>query len=334
MTLRPAFAFVLAAAVLFAPAHGWRASAADGTQAVAVPAAVATLATAPDQLLTGDAVTLRYREVGSGEPIVLLHGYGGALEAWTGVAGALASDHRVIAVDLRGFGRSTKLSDPKRYGLAMADDIVRLLDHLKIQRAHLAGHSMGALIAANIAARHKNRVITASLIAGPFYERAEFVKEVAPWIADLEGGRGLGNFLLWLFPGTDPKMAEMSSAQLLKGNDLPALIAVMRSLPDLVVSGKSALEVPSLVAVGTADPLAPTSRALAKAGSAHLLEIQGANHVAILSNPEVLRAMRELMQRGITTKQGPVAARETPHAPLPALFAARLAEMGVSRAGT
>jgi pimeloyl-ACP methyl ester carboxylesterase len=297
MTVRATFAaLALAIALLFAPpARAYL----DTTQAVATAPA---LAAAPDQLFTAGNVTLRYREIGSGEPVVLLHGYGAALEAWNGIAGTLATDHRVIAVDLRGFGKSTKLADAKGYGIAMADDIVRLIDHLKLQRVHLGGHSMGALIAANIAARHKSRVITASLIAGPFYEKAAFAKEVAPWIADLEAGRGLGNFLQWLFPGMDAKTAEFASAQLAKANDAAALVAVLRSLPDLVVSGKAALEVPSLITVGTADPLLQTSRDLAGMGKARVVELPDVNHVAILGVPEVVQAMRELMQGNGRTK--------------------------------
>jgi pimeloyl-ACP methyl ester carboxylesterase len=64
------------------------------------------------------------------------------------------------------FGRSSKFGDADKFGQKMVDDVVQLMDHLNIQRAHLVGHSMGALIAANVASRYPNRVSTAALVAG------------------------------------------------------------------------------------------------------------------------------------------------------------------------
>jgi pimeloyl-ACP methyl ester carboxylesterase len=255
------------------------------------------LPAAPDRTFTSGEVTLRYREVGEGPPVVLVHGYSGSLASWFGFAGVLAQTHRVIAVDVRGFGQSSKFSDPQRFGEPMADDIVRLLQHLQVDRAHFVGHSMGALITANIAARYSDRVSSAALVAGPFYpDRATFVRESAPWLADLEGGQGLTKFFAWLFPVMDSQAAAAASALALKGNDLPSLIAVMRSLPDLVVPRAKALAVPTIVAVGTGDPLLPLSVALAAGSNAKLVEVKGADHLTILRSPELQSALRELLQ--------------------------------------
>ena len=75
----------------------------------------------------------------------------------------------MIALDQRGHGRSSTFTHPARCGTAMADDVVRLLDRLHVRRAHLVGHSMGALVAANIAARYPERVASAALVAAPLY---------------------------------------------------------------------------------------------------------------------------------------------------------------------
>ena len=88
-----------------------------------------------------------------GQPVVLLHGFSGSLDTgWveTGVLPTLASDYRVIALDSRGHGKSDKPHDPQSYGLQMGQDVVRLLDHLHIARAHIVGHSMGAGITAKL----------------------------------------------------------------------------------------------------------------------------------------------------------------------------------------
>jgi pimeloyl-ACP methyl ester carboxylesterase len=259
----------------------------------------AGIATAPDQTLTADGVTLRYREVGAGEPVVLIHGYSASLESQIPLANALAPSHRVVAFDVRGFGKSSKFSESSRFGQLMVDDAVHLLDHLKITRAHVVGHSMGAVIAANLVARYPARVASATLIAGPFYpDKPTFTNETAQGLADLEGGRGMTDFVKWLMPAMDAKMVAGFSAQVLKANDLPSLIAVMRSLPDLAIAGLGATGMPVLVAVGTGDPLHPLSQQFAQSSpGSRLLEIVGANHITVVASAEFVQALRDLLER-------------------------------------
>jgi pimeloyl-ACP methyl ester carboxylesterase len=161
------------------------------------------------------------------------------------------------------------------------------------------------LIAANVAARYPARVASATLVAGPFYaDKATFNKEVAPWVADLESGKGLANFLQWLLPKMDAKMAAGASLLALKTNDLPSLIAVLRSLPELTIAGLGSADVPTLVVVGSGDPLHPLAAPFAKAtGGARALELQGADHINVLASPELIRAMRELIQAAGTKTQ-------------------------------
>jgi pimeloyl-ACP methyl ester carboxylesterase len=264
----------------------------------AAATATAPLAASPDQTVTVEGATLRYKDIGTGVPVVLIHGYTANLESMLAVGAPLASTSRIVAFDVRGFGKSSKFAEPSRYGQAMVDDVMRLLDHLKIERAHLVGHSMGALIAANVAARYPDRVSSATLIAGPFYaDKPTFAKEVKPWVSDLESGKGLNNFMLWLFPKVDPKLASGFSMQAVKNNDLPSLIAVMRSLPELAIRGLERANVPALVAVGTGDPLHPLSTSFAKASkAATYLEVAGADHVSIASNRELQQSMRQLIK--------------------------------------
>jgi pimeloyl-ACP methyl ester carboxylesterase len=239
-------------------------------------------------------VTLRYRDVGTGDPIVLIHGYGAALESMAGIARALP-EYRLVAPDLRGFGRSSKFAEAERFGQQMVDDVVRLMDHLKIQRAHLLGHSMGALIAANVASRVPARTASATLVAGPFYaDEATFEREAARWTSDLQSGKGLSNFMLWLFPAWKPEMAAMANAGAMKSNDLGSLIAVMRSLPKMAIAGLPSNGDKTLLVAGTGDPLFPLSPAFAKQSpGARLVEIAGADHVNVIANPVAVTAIRE-----------------------------------------
>jgi pimeloyl-ACP methyl ester carboxylesterase len=91
-------------------------------------------------------VKIHYVVEGVGEPVILLHGlYSSAAINWqlTGVFSKLAKDHRVIALDLPGHGRSDKPENEAAYGLAIIDDVVALLDELQVKQAHVVGYSLG-----------------------------------------------------------------------------------------------------------------------------------------------------------------------------------------------
>lgn len=105
-----------------------------------------------------------YTVEGKGEPVVLIHGYQATGDLnWrlTGVVPLLAKKYQVITLDNRGHGRSGKPRDPKKYGSEMAEDVIRLLDQLQIDRAHLVGYSMGGMIALKVLATHPERVRSA-----------------------------------------------------------------------------------------------------------------------------------------------------------------------------
>lgn len=269
-----------------------------GTLSFAQTTAPPALLTAADQQFTAGDVTLRYRDAGSGDPVILIHGYGVTLESMAGIAKALP-EYRLVAFDVRGFGRSSKFAEAARFGQHMVDDVVRLMDHLRIQRPHLIGGSMGALIAANVAARYPDRVTTAALLAGPFYpDEATFERETTRWTTDLEGGKGLSNFMLWLFPAWKPEMAAMANAGAMTTNDLASLIAVMRSLPKLAIAGLPKNGDKTLLVVGTGDPLFPLSPAFVKQSpGARIVEVAGADHVNVMTNAQTVTAIRELLQR-------------------------------------
>ena len=117
---------------------------------------------AEDQFFESDGVQIRFVDAGEGVPVLLVHGYTGDAEMWsfTGTAAVLAAQFRIIALDCRGHGQSGKPHTPESYGMAMADDVVRLMDRLEIDRAHIVGYSMGAEIALKLATSHPERVLS------------------------------------------------------------------------------------------------------------------------------------------------------------------------------
>jgi pimeloyl-ACP methyl ester carboxylesterase len=117
-------------------------------------------------LVVCDGVRIHWMEAGEGVPVVLLHGYTSCCDAgWfaNGVAKELARTHRVIGIDARGHGRSEKPHDPAKYPAdQMPADVIEVLDHLGVGKAHFHGYSMGGGIVAHLLARHPARFITAS----------------------------------------------------------------------------------------------------------------------------------------------------------------------------
>jgi pimeloyl-ACP methyl ester carboxylesterase len=103
-------------------------------------------------------VHMYYETYGAGTPLVLLHG--GMLSIRLNFAGlipALALKHRVIGVELQGHGRTADI-EREITPAGMASDVVGLLDHLGIDRAHVLGHSMGGAVAIELAVSHPDRV--------------------------------------------------------------------------------------------------------------------------------------------------------------------------------
>jgi pimeloyl-ACP methyl ester carboxylesterase len=126
------------------------------------------------QFLDCHGLKIHYVVEGTGEPVILIHAlYSSANINWqlTGVFGELAKDHRIIAFDLPGHGRSDKPDQEAAYGLAIIDDIVMLLDHLKVKKVHVVGYSIGGMIAVKFMALHPERV-KSGLVGGMGWFRA------------------------------------------------------------------------------------------------------------------------------------------------------------------
>jgi pimeloyl-ACP methyl ester carboxylesterase len=136
-------------------------------------------------MTTSDGVKIHYYVMGKGTPIVLIHGYTGT--AWgnwfaNGIAQALAKNHMVVALDCRNHGKSDK---PVANGPGKAQDVVELMDHLKIKKAHIHGYSMGGAITAQLLAMIPDRFITASFGGSGIPETDPAMKAKVP--PDKEG---------------------------------------------------------------------------------------------------------------------------------------------------
>ncbi len=119
----------------------------------------------PPLWFDNDGRPVAYSVFGSGPPIVLLHGYPQTRAMWARIAPDLAQRYTVIVPDLRGYGDSHKPADMAQMSFrAMGSDVVRLIDHLGHDRAHIIGHDRGARVAHRLALDVPDRVASLTVM--------------------------------------------------------------------------------------------------------------------------------------------------------------------------
>jgi pimeloyl-ACP methyl ester carboxylesterase len=286
-----------------------------GIRAVALAAVAAALALAPslgsaqDKYFDAGGVRLRYVERGAGEPVVLVHGFANTAEIWSanGIVQDLARNYRVLAFDMRGHGKSDKPHDAARYGREMGLDVVRLLDHLGIRRAHIVGYSMGGHIVSQLLTLRPERFLSATLIAGSgrFTWDTVQAREAEEDAAEMERECISRSLMARLSPAGVALPADDSlkvlSASCRRTEDPLALAAVTRSRADHVMTpaAAAAVTVPTLAIVGTNDPMKAGLDALVRLRpSVRLVVVEGATHAGIrgvLARPELIAALRDFL---------------------------------------
>lgn len=279
---------------------------------LAMPPAAATAQRIDTNFVSKD-LRIHYVEQGSGSPVILIHGIEGSLAGWQQVPifDDLARNHRVIAIDQRGHGRSGKPHETAAYGREMSLDVVRLLDHLGIAKAHIVGYSLGAMVTSQLLTLHPERFRSAVLIAGA--GRLMWNASLAE-MADVEArereAQCISPTLMTRLrpPGqpapTTERLHELSAACIADTTqDRFALAALRRSHADQVIAPAAAASVmvPTLAIVGSRDPLKADLDALqARRPSIEYVVVDSATHSGvrgILTRAETLSALRAFLGR-------------------------------------
>jgi pimeloyl-ACP methyl ester carboxylesterase len=241
-------------------------------------------------------VSIHYIVEGEGPPLVLLHGLAGSLEHWhmLGYVDALKHEYRLILIDARGHGASSKPHDPRAYRMALqVGDVVAVLDDLKVNNAHYFGYSMGGWIGWGIGKYAPERFH--SLIIGGA-DPYEGDPDAPNFWFDLFSS-GMDAFLATAEPmfGSrwTPELKAMAQA-----NDLEALIALVSVEEQLRFEDMlPTMLVPCLVIVGGEADEYPGARECAKSvPNATFVSLPGLGHIeAIYRTDLVLPHIRKFL---------------------------------------
>jgi pimeloyl-ACP methyl ester carboxylesterase len=206
--------------------------------------------------------------------LVLVHGLSGSRRWWRHTLADLGADRRVVAVDLAGFG-ARRAAGPFRLADA-ADDVAATLERRVETPFDLVGHSMGGMVAAQLAAHHPELVRRLVLVDSP----------VVPFEWGL--GRHAANLVRSL-PTTDPKFLPLLARDALRAGPI-TLASAARQLLDADLSDDLAtIEAPTLLVWGSRDRIVPPDVGQAAAQRierSRYVEVPEASHVPMLERPE------------------------------------------------
>jgi pimeloyl-ACP methyl ester carboxylesterase len=259
-------------------------------------------------------IELAYEIDGEGEPLLLLMGLGGDRQGWDLVRADLARRHRLVLLDNRDAGESDEAGGP--YGLPdMAADALALMDHLGIERFHVAGASMGGAIAQHLALQAPTRI--ASLVLACTWGRTDgFLAAIlGAWrtqVERLDPEAFLAGVMPWAFTyraflEPPPALVAFQEARRARGALLRSVAAYQRQVDACLghdlLGVLPLLRTPTLVLVGEDDILTPPRYARALAASlaaAEVVVVPATGHACFLETPKAVadRMLQFLTARG------------------------------------
>ena len=242
-------------------------------------------------LQRGDA-RLNYEDSGSGMPILLTHGFGASTGMWRGQVEAFQNRYRLISWDMRGHGQTTCPEELSHFSQALTDDdMAALLDHLEIDQAVIAGHSLGGFMSLSFNVAHPDRVKALVLQGcGPGYRRDE------PRLAWNERAERRARTLE---EGGLPALgggAEVGESVQGSANGLAfAARGILSQVDSRVMDSVKVISVPTLVICGDGDkPYVDGARYMGdRIPGATYVEVPGAGHGVNVEKPDAVNAALE-----------------------------------------
>jgi pimeloyl-ACP methyl ester carboxylesterase len=241
---------------------------------------------------------------GSGPPMLLLHGIGHRWQMWLPVIDSLARDFDVVAIDLPGFGKSPRFPDGSAGLDTGVDYLLRGLDELGWEKAHLVGNSLGGWLALEVARQGRASSVTALAPAGLWADRKAVDRRLRFWFSLWVGGarrsspamkrllrfrvvRTMALYRLFGRPWRIPADVAIGDAEALAGS---AFDEVFHAEPDRSFTGGEGIEAPVTVTWHSRDPLFGlkhcTTRELPR--HAHVVVLRGCGHVPTWDDPPLV----------------------------------------------
>ncbi|MCH7960074.1 MAG: alpha/beta fold hydrolase [Candidatus Hydrogenedentes bacterium] len=224
---------------------------------------MSTQAVATDYYFDSDGVKIQFTSDGEGDAVILIHGYqatGSLNWKMPGIVRMLSNDYRVIVMDVRGHGKSEDAPDDA-YGIEAVHDVIRLMDHVGLQKAHIAGYSMGGMITIKLVTMYPRRVRSA-----------------------IVGGMG------WVSPGSITLRTENLDDKFVK---------IFNGFAEYSTTETEmrAIETPLTVIVGTKDEgqLRRVARWQEIVPSLPVVYVEGANHIRCVFRPGFKNAVKEFL---------------------------------------
>lgn len=243
-------------------------------------------------------VPLHYTDEGTGPAVLMLHAFAGSSALWQSNGMMALEAMRTIAFDARGHGESGKPATPDAYGVAMIDDILRLMDARGVAQAHIVGYSMGAETALKFAVEHPERVLSL-VVAGSGWSGEEEAQTYG-FVSDaLNGVATFGDFMAAMSAGdASEEMSEeeqmagfamLAAHGISPGQDAAPLAAAAGSMNDLIgmdAEALAALPFPVLGIAGETDEERDNVEQLAEAiGDFTFVMIPDADHLSAPLTP-------------------------------------------------
>lgn len=241
-----------------------------------------------------DGCQLHYEQYGHGAPVVLVHGLGSSTRDWEYQIPELASRYRVIALDVRGHGRSDKPRE--RYSISgFAEDVVALIDHLGLDSVHLVGISMGGMIGFQLAVDHPALLKSLTIVnSGPEVKPRsprDYVEIARRWslsrLLSLNTiAKALGKLL---FPRPEQVELRRKIEERWPQNDKRAYLASLDAIIGWGVRERLArITCPTLVISADRDytPVAQKQAYVDELPNARLLVIEDSRHATPLDQPQ------------------------------------------------